>query len=112
MRPEMGAVIEVYFRLMRAVSTVAFPILYIRLSLFQRGSRIIVVLLADRFIGQQFPQAISLQLDCRQIGLGPGKRGLGIVERRLIKGRINLKERLAGLDIGAFRKQALLDDTD
>ena len=31
-------------------------------------------------------------------------------KRRLIQGGIDLKEHLAGLDIGAFRKQALLDD--
>ena len=36
--------------------------------------------------------------------------GLGIVQRRLIGSRIDLIEHLAGLDIGAFHKQAFLDD--
>ncbi len=82
----------------------------IRLRLLQCGSHIVVVLLADCLIDQQFPQASGLQSDRGQVGLGPAEGGLCIVEGRLIGGGIDLIEDLADFDIGAFLKQAFLND--
>ena len=77
-------------------------------GLFQGGSRIVKVLLGNRFVGKGFLVAIRPQLKGGQIGFSPAKSGPGIVERRLEGSGIDLVKRLAGLDIRTFRKQAFL----
>ena len=78
--------------------------------LIKGGLRIVVFLLAYRLVGHQFPHAIGLQPDRRQIGFGPAEGGPGIVMDGLKVSGVDLKEDLTGFDIGAFGKQALLDD--
>ena len=80
------------------------------MHLFQGGRRIVVVLLADRFVGQCVLIPVHLHLDGRQIGLSTAEGSLGIVERRLKRGGINLVELLPPFDIGSLRKQALLNE--
>jgi hypothetical protein len=88
---------------MPAASTIVF-------LLHGRG-RIVVVLLADGVVRQQFPVAFDSQKDRRQVGPGLAQRCPGGVEGHLEGRRIDLVEQLAGLDVRALCKQAFLDDS-
>ncbi len=99
MRPGIGAMMRVY------------PILNISLGLFQGGCRIIIILLADRLINEQFSKAFGPRPYCGKICLGPSEGGIGIVERCLKRCWVNPVEHLASFDVGTFRKQAFLYDT-
>ncbi len=67
--------------------------------------------MTDRFVGQGLLVAVYPGLDGGQVGLRPAQRGLGIVQRRLKRGGVNLVEVLAFLDIGPLREQAFEDQT-
>ena len=110
MRPEIGETITGVSEIDAGRLHHRFPILDIGLGLFQRGIGIIEVLLADRFVGQRLLVAVRPRPKGRQIGLSPAQGGLGIVERRLKGGGIDLIELLTGLDIGTFREQAFLNE--
>ena len=87
-----------------------FPILDIGFRLFQGRCRVVVILLADRFVGKQFLEAFGSRSDRRQVSFGLGNSGLGVVQDRLKRSGIDLIENLPGPDVGTFRKQSFLND--
>ena len=109
-RPEIGAVTRVYARLMRAVSTAALFASISATACWSAAAGVIVILPADRIDGRQLFVALHLRPDGRHVCLGPGKAGLRAGVGGLVQGRVDLVEHVARLDIGAFGKQALLDD--
>ena len=152
MRPEIGAVMAVYPRLMRAILSAAsacwigglrrgdcFPVTFhLRLDGLQRGlghlglgDGLVALAGGDGTLleGLLEPLAVRpgeveggllpghvgearLQRRPRPVGvlLYDGEVGRGVVQGRLEGRRIDLVERLAGLDLGAFRKEPLLDE--
>ena len=66
--------------------------------------------LADGLGGDQRLVARQRGLGLREVGFGLGLGGGGAVERGAVRRGVQLVERLAGLDLGAFGEQALLDD--
>lgn len=83
---------------------------HISLGGFLRGHRVDVVLLADGVGLQQRLVAFGLRAGLRQVGFGLGQTGLGAGNGGLIGAGIHLEQGLAGFDVAAFAKQALLQD--
>jgi hypothetical protein len=81
----------------------------ISLGLLIGGNRVVVVLAADAFDRHQLLVARHFRAAGHQVGLGLGQRSLGRVVGCLVGGGIDLVQRDAGLDVGAFDKQAFLN---
>ena len=84
---------------------------HVGLGLLLRRHGVGVFLLADRVGGQQWLVALGQRGRLRQVGLGAGQRGLGTLQRRRIGSGVNRKQGLPCLDVAAFAKQPLLQDT-
>ena len=74
------------------------------------GLGVVVVLAADRVLLHQVGVACSLQPGGDQVGLGVRQGALRLVQRRLIGGRVDLVEHLAGANVGALDEKPRLDD--
>jgi hypothetical protein len=71
---------------------------------------IVVILLADRLDGDQFPVTVSPVADGRHIRFRPCKLRSGAGVSCRIGGRIELIEYVSGLDIRAFPEKSLLEN--
>ena len=106
----IGAVIRVYSRLMRAVSSAA------RAAATSASARpcaalgVVVLLLRHRLDLDEFRVALGQQPGRRERRLGPRERRLGAVIVGLVQRRIDLVQHLPGLDLLALREQAPLDE--
>ena len=74
----------------------------------QADLRVFIVLLADGIDLRQLRIATGRGLGGLQRGAGLGGGGLRLGKGRLVRRRVNLIQRLTGLDLGPFDKQALL----
>ena len=82
----------------------------VRLGLLERGDGVLVLLLADGIDRDEFRRSARIEACSVQRGLGTRERGLRACMLGAVGRIVELVKRLAGLDRGALRVQAFLDD--
>ena len=84
---------------------------HIGLGLLVGGDGVVVILAAHALDRHQILVARHFRRGRHEVGPGLGQCRLGRIVGRLVGGRIDLVQRNAGLDVGAFNKQAFLNQT-
>jgi hypothetical protein len=109
MRPEMGAVTVVYWRLMRAVSTAAFQYRISASFCLRAASASSLFLLAHGLVRQENRRRWARRRTAERLASdGPGRPGHS--PGCLVGRGIDLVQGLPCLHIGPLREEALLDD--